>query len=64
MVAQRQAALDELGAENVAGAAGVREQVPHGDFRGDLLVRIIGQDLADGIVQRQLARFDELQRRD
>ena len=32
-------------------------------LRGQVLVRVVGQVLADGVVQRQLAGLDELQRR-
>jgi hypothetical protein len=60
VLAQLQAVLVELGAEDVAGAAGVGEQVPHGDLGRHLFVGIVGQVLADGVVQGQLVRLDQL----
>ncbi len=54
----------KLRTEDVAGAAGVREQMPEGDLGSHVLVGIAGKMLADGVVQRELARLDELQRRD
>src|SRR5207244_6217372 len=43
----------ELRTENVTRAARVRQQVPDLYLGRHIGVRIIGQDLADGIVQRQ-----------
>ena len=63
MFAQRQAVLFEFGTEDVAGASAVGEQVPHGDLRGQVLVRVVGQVRADGVIQRQQAGLDQLQRR-
>jgi hypothetical protein len=64
VLAQLQAIAVELGAEDVAGAAGMGEQVAHGDLGGHLLIGIAGQVLADGVVQGQLVRLDQLQGRD
>jgi hypothetical protein len=60
VLAQLQAVLVELGAEDVAGPAGMGQQVAHGDLGGHLLVGIAGQVLADGVVQGQLVRLDQL----
>src|SRR6266481_7465573 len=54
----------ELRTENVTRAARVRQQVPDLYLGRHIGVRIIGQDLADRIVQRQFATFDQLKRRD
>jgi hypothetical protein len=51
MLAQLTAMLVELRAEDVAGPAGMGQQVPHGDLGRHLLVRIVRQVLADRVVQ-------------
>ncbi len=54
----------ELRTENVSPAALVRQQVPDLHLGRHIGVRIIGRDLADRIVERKLAMFDQLKRRD
>ena len=48
MLAQLQAMLVELRAEDVAGPAGMGEQVPHRDLGRHLFVRIAGRYLPMG----------------
>ena len=47
-------------AEDVASATGMRQQLMDRYFRGDVLVRIVGQIFSDRIVERELAGLREL----
>src|SRR5207249_6506309 len=53
----------KLRAENVSGPAGVRQQMIDRDLAGDVLVGVIGQVFPQRIVEPQLTRLHELQRR-
>jgi hypothetical protein len=50
VLAQAQTVALEFGAEDVAGASGVGEQVAHRYLGRDVLVGIVGQVFADGVV--------------
>ena len=54
----------ELGPEDVAGAAGVRQQLVDRDLGGDLPVGVVGEVRAEGRRELDLAGLDQLQDRD
>ncbi len=62
--AQFEAVRVELGTEEVPGASGVGEQILDGDLCGDVLVRIVGEEFAERIVERELALLCELKNGD
>jgi hypothetical protein len=61
VLARLEAMIEVLGREDVAGAAGVREQLLDGHGR-HFLVRVVRQVSGDRRVERELARLNELQR--
>src|SRR5579863_7424644 len=53
----------ELRSEEIAGAAGVREQVMYGDLGSEVLVRVVGDILSQRIGELDLAGLHELENR-
>jgi hypothetical protein len=47
----------EFRPKDVAGATGVGEEMAYGNFRSNVLVRVIGQVAADRSIQRQFPAF-------
>jgi hypothetical protein len=54
----------EGGTEDVAGAAGVCQELMDGDLGGDVPVGIVGEVCAEGSGELDLAGLDQLEDRD
>ena len=53
--------LVEFGAEEIAGAAGVRKKLFDSDFGGDVFVRIVGEIFAERVAEFEFSVLRELQ---